>query len=346
MSLSPETQAAAAPARATAKNPKRWGINGTPRPHFQAETLEAMRRRLPEYLAARGVELRKNGTRLVGKCPVHDDRAPSFAVFGSNQENCGCYPCGFSGDVFAASQWLGRSSTFPEAVEDVAATLGVYLPQSPAGTATRPAPATPRPAKRPEPPFILSDGDRSKVDGARLAFSDAFHSGDPIIDAIAASLGLKRETLRLVACGSSGLGLACPAGSSSAWLCYAYPQGLKWRNPHTKSTPRFRWLAGKSLAPWRMGWVQTQTQTVYLTEGETDCLALIEAGLEDGGTSVCVASPGTSFPREWAKLFAGKRVVLCFDTDPPGRAATAAVAAILKGHAAEILTWKGTARHV
>jgi hypothetical protein len=332
--------------KATAKNPKRGGINGTSRPHFQAETLEAMRRRLPEYLAARGVELRKNGTRLVGKCPVHEDTSPSFAVFGTHSENCGCFPCGFTGDVFAVSQWFGRASTFPEAVQDVAAALGVHLPQSSAGTATRPAPAPPRPAKQPEPPLVLSAGDRSKLHTARLAFSDAFHSGNEIIDRIAASLGLDRETLRLAAWGSSGLGLACPVGSSSPWLCYAYPNGLKWRNPHPQTTPRFRWIVGKATAPWRWEWVKPETRTVYVTEGESDCMALIEAGLEDDGTAACVASPGTSFPRDWGKLFTGKRVIICFDHDEPGRAATAAVAAILKGHAAEILTWKGTVRHV
>ncbi len=309
------------------------------RRRIDSETLEAMRHRLPDYLAARGVELRRNVTRLVGRCPVHDDRAPSFAVFGTNHETCGCFPCGFTGDVFAVSQWLGRSSTFPEAVTDVAAALGLYLPQATAGTATRPATAPPRPAMQPEPPFVLSDGERETVHAARLAFSDAFHAGEPIVDDIAASLGLDRETLRLASWGSSGLGLA------DGWLCYAYSHGLKWRNPHPSGKFRFRWIVGKALGPWRLEWVKANTRTVYLTEGESDCMALIEAGLEDDGTAACVASPGTSFPRDWAPLFRGKRVVLCFDADPPGRAATAKVAELLKGHAAEILTWKGTASH-
>lgn len=304
------------------------------------EALETLRNRLPKYLAAHGVELRRNGTRLVGCCPNHDDANPSFAVFGTHHETCGCYPCGFIGDVFAVSKWLGRSSTFPEAVADVAATLGVYLPQSTAETATRPAPAPPRPTKQPEPPFVLSDAGQKIVQAARLAFSDAFWAEEPIVDNIAASLGLDRETLRLASWGSSGLGLA------DGWLCYAYPQGLKWRNPDPVGKFRFRWIVGKALAPWRMEWVKPETDTVYITEGESDCISLIAAGLEADGTAACVASPGTSFPRDWAPLFRGKRVVLCFDTDQPGRVATATVAAILKGHAAEILTWKGTASHV
>ena len=106
---------------------------------FDPATLDAMRHRLHEYLTARGVELTRRGARLVARCPMHDDSSPSFAVYGSKLENCGCHPCAFSGDVFAASQWMGRASNFPEAVRDVADTLGVYLPDSTAGTVTRPA---------------------------------------------------------------------------------------------------------------------------------------------------------------------------------------------------------------
>lgn len=308
--------------------------------------LTGLKARLPDYLEAVGVELRRNGTRLVGQCPVHEDRNPSFAVFGSNHEICGCYPCDFKGDVFATSQWLGRSSSFLDSVRDVTSVLGVHLSQESTERATRPAKVPKRAPTPPTPPFKLSEADKEKVHSARLAFSDAFWSGDPIVGEIADSLGLDHETLRLASWGSSGLGIASPAGFGKPWLCYRYPQGLKWRNPDPKGKPRFMWLTGKATAPWRIEWVKPETHTVYLTEGESDCLALIAARLEADETAACVASPGTSFPREWAPLFKGKRVILCFDTDQPGRVATTTVAAILKGHAAKILTWKGFTRNV
>jgi hypothetical protein len=324
----------------------RGGTGGKVIARFDDSIIAGLRQRLPDYLAARGVELRRNGTRLVGRCPVHDDSNPSFAVYGANHENCGCYPCGFDGDVFALSQWLGRSSNFPEAVQDVSTVLGYYLPESTAGTATRHATPPQRPAKQPEPPpLVLSDADREKIRLARLRFSDAFHAGDEIIDRIAASLGLDRETLRHASWGESGLGLACPVNSREPWLCYAYPNGLKWRNPHPRTTPRFLWIVPKATAPWRMEWVKPGTATVYLTEGESDCLALIAAGLEADGTAACVASPGTSFLPSWAPLFAGKRIVICFDLDTAGQAAAAKVAGMLQGHASEILIWKGTSSH-
>jgi hypothetical protein len=322
----------------------------------------ALRVRLAEYLDGVGVELRPSGNRLVGRCPMHDDRTPSFAVFGNARDACGCHPCGFTGDVFALSEWLGRASSFPDALRDVAGVLGVPVPLELPGNGTRQVTVRPRPAKPPTAPVSqshlgreasagvshacamlsekLSDSDREKIHEARLAWTDAFHAGEPIVDDIAASLGFDRETLRQASWGSSGLGLA------PGWLCYRYPNGLKWRNPEANAKPRFVWLVGKATAPWRMDWVKPETRTVIVTEGESDAMAMIAAGIEDDGCTVAVASPGTSFPRDWAPLFRGKRTVLCFDTDPPGRVATATVAAILKGHAAEILTWKGAARHV
>lgn len=312
---------------------------------YDPEILAALRQRLPDYMAAIGVELRRNGSRLVGHCPMHDDRNPSFAVFGQRNETAGCYPCGFAGDVFVVAEWMGRAGAFPEAVRHVADTLGVHIPddgRSPPRVATRTGMPIPRPESKPEPPCELTEAERETIHQARLAFSDALHAGEPIIAKIAASLGLKLETLQWAARGESGLGIACSVGSSKPWLCYCYPAGLKWRNPHPKSTPRFRWIVGNARAPWRWEWAaKPEVETVFLTEGESDALALIEAGLESDGTVACVASPGTSFPRHWAPMFAGKRVVLCFDLDEPGMQAAATVAATLKGHAAKILRWKG-----
>jgi len=300
-----------------------------------------MRPRLPEYLAARGVQLHKRGARLVGKCPCHDDSKPSFAVL-PNGKTCGCFPCDFKGDVFAVSQWMGRASNFPEAVQEVAAALGVCLPQDAARPAIRHATLPQRPAKRPEPPYVLSDSDRQKIHAARLAWTDAFHSGDPIVDRIAASLGLDRETLRHASWGESGLGLAAGIYGKPTWLCYRYRDGLKWRNPDTQADPRFQWIIGTATHPWRMEWAsKPEVRTVFLTESESDCLALIQAGLEADGTAACVASPGTGFSHAWAGLFTGKRVAICFDLDPPGQAAAVKVAAWLKGYAASVAIVKG-----
>lgn len=335
----------------TISNPRKFPKMDTsktfscPRPSFDREQLQSMRCRLPQYLAARGVELRKQGNRLVAKCPVHEDKSPSFALWGRNHEHAGCFPCSFTGDIFAVAEWLGRASDFPSAVLDVASVLGVTLPQGHPQGSQRPPQAQPQAAKQPEPPFELSESDREKIHAARLAFCDAFHGGEPIVDQIAESLGLTRETLRRASWGACGLGLSAGSYGKPTWLCYCFPQGLKWRNPDQTAKPRFEWLAGRALLPWRWEWAsKPEVGAVYLTEGESDTLAMIESGIESDGTAAAVAAPGTGFPREWAPLFAGKRVCICFDTDPPGQAAAAVVAELLRPHAAAVSIWKGTNR--
>lgn len=317
------------------------------------ELIDSLRSRLPEYLAARGVDLRANGTRLTGHCPVHDDKHPSFSVFGDGHERCGCHPCGFQGDVFAVSQWLGRASTFPEAVVDVAATLGVYLPSAPppfsasrgtlnAGSisndlsknntittvpsALAPAPAFPPAMKHDD----LTPADRALISAARAAFRATDESGD--LGAMAMDLNITLPVLRRASGGESGLG--CHGGQ----LAYLYPHGMKVRGA-PGARPRFMWVCGSARAPWRMERMSPETRTVYLCEGESDCLSLVGIGLEEDGTSLCVASPGTSFSAAWAPLFAGKDVVICFDKDTAGKAATDRVAGLLHGHAATTRTW-------
>ena len=321
---------------------ERHGISNTSpgvnQARFDTATLDALRARLPEYLEATGHELRRQGARFVTHCPNHHDTNPSFAVFADGRA-CGCFPCGWKGDVFSFAEWTGRAASFPEAVRHVADVLN-----SPAIAALQ---SKPRPARKPAPPFALTDGERETIRLARLRFSDAFHDGEPIIDEIAESLAVPREALRWAAHGSDGLALAPGRHGRPEWLCYAYSTGLKYRNPNPAEKPRFDFLIGKASAPWRMAWAhKPEVETVFLTESESDALAIIATGIEADGRAAVVASPGTNFAREWAPMFAGKRVVLCYDRDKPGQAEAGRVAAMLTGHAAEIFKWKGTATHV
>ena len=127
----------------------------------------------------------------------------------------------------------------------------------------------------------------------------------------------------------------------NGWLAYAYPNGLKARNRDPQAKPRFWFTVGKPTVPWRFEWIKPEVRDVFLTEGESDCMALIESGLEVPGLSACVASPGTSFPAAWATLFTGKRVTICFDRDKAGQAAALKVAAMLRPLAAGVSIWKG-----
>lgn len=67
---------------------------------------------------------------------------------------------------------------------------------------------------------------------------------------------------------------------------------------------------------------------LYVTEGEPDALRALSCGV------AAVSVPGVQgWRREWAERFRGRRVVVCFDCDGPGREAAARVAGDLAGFA-------------
>src|ERR1041385_8236820 len=71
------------------------------------------------------VKLRKAGVNLVGLCPFHQEKTPSFAVHPVKQI-FHCFGCGVGGDVFKFVM-LMDSLSFPEALRRVAEKVGVHL---------------------------------------------------------------------------------------------------------------------------------------------------------------------------------------------------------------------------
>lgn len=78
-------------------------------------------------LVGSAVKLRKQGSAHVGLCPFHAERSPSFQVV-ANKGFYHCFGCGKHGDAFA---WLMEREglTFPEALEQLARTAGIDLPE-------------------------------------------------------------------------------------------------------------------------------------------------------------------------------------------------------------------------
>ena len=81
------------------------------------------------------VKLRKAGANLMGLCPFHQEKTPSFAVHPGKQI-FHCFGCGVGGDVFKFVM-LVDNLTFPEALERVAERVGVTLRQSAPGRCCR-----------------------------------------------------------------------------------------------------------------------------------------------------------------------------------------------------------------
>lgn len=71
------------------------------------------------------VSLRRQGRNLVGLCPFHSEKSPSFMVRDSG-DSYYCFGCGVSGNVLSyVMQTQGLS--FPEAVEELASRYGVEI---------------------------------------------------------------------------------------------------------------------------------------------------------------------------------------------------------------------------
>lgn len=308
---------------------------------FSDQLPRILRMRLLDYATRVGIEFRKAGVRWIARCPFHDDRRPSFALFidrtGSPRIIC---TCGWSGDVFDLAVKLGKASSFPDAVRHIAEILGMAPDAGGADHGRKlKVGRTVTPSRMPDTPELPADFEaRHRAARARL------WSSPEKLRKAGAELAVTPEIVRSLCYTSDALGWA------NDRLLYLYPHGAKLRNP-SGERPRFRWLMGRAVAPWRWHFAaRPNVSRVFVAEGESDCIAAIADGLEDlypadgSPGSAVVAIPGVAFPEEWSPIFAGKDVVLMFDNDPAGRAATARVGGLIAGHARSVksIRWEGT----
>lgn len=97
-------------------------------PNFSPSFLdEVLSRSDVIEIVARHVELKQSGSNLMGLCPFHHEKSPSFSVSADKQLYY-CFGCGKGGGAF---QFLMDHDgySFPEAVEYLAEKAGLALPQ-------------------------------------------------------------------------------------------------------------------------------------------------------------------------------------------------------------------------
>ncbi len=92
---------------------------------FSPEFLEELRLRAGVIeVVGKRVQLQRRGRDLIGLCPFHTEKTPSFHVY---EDHYHCFGCGAHGSVFDfVMQTEGLS--FPEAVERLAAAAGMQVP--------------------------------------------------------------------------------------------------------------------------------------------------------------------------------------------------------------------------
>lgn len=95
---------------------------------FSPEFLRELEARSPiEDIAAGYVQLKRRGKNLVGLCPFHNEKTPSFNLYPDNNSYY-CFGCSNGGGVIQFVMNIERLD-FPEAVRWLAQRAGMALPE-------------------------------------------------------------------------------------------------------------------------------------------------------------------------------------------------------------------------
>lgn len=291
------------------------------------------------------VQLRKRGNDLVGLCPFHGEKTPSFHVH-PDRGFFKCFGCGAGGDVIKFVQQLENLS-FPEAARSLARRAGVELEEE-------------------DPQAARVRGIKEQIYAANdcaAAFYQRILKLAPegeIARAYVAKRGLDTATVDAFKLGyapndwgalvaelqSSGIDLAI---AEQAYLVKAGQRGYYDFNrgrlmiPTYATTGECVAFGGRALDDQQPKYLNTGTTPVYtkgrglyalnvarraaptrealvVVEGYLDCIALHQAGFTHA-----VASLGTAFtPEQAAELRKyAERIFVCFDADAAGSNATA-----------------------
>lgn len=297
-----------------------------------------------EYIGS-FVALRKRGNDLVGLCPFHGEKTPSFHVH-PDRGFFKCFGCGAGGDVIRFVQ-LHENVGFVDALRMLAKRAGIELENE-----------DPRAARvRNEKEAIYQANDvaaqwfhrvllaesagapgrayceqrgitRASIDAFTLGYAPEGWNG--LVD------DLRREGVDLALAVKAGLAKEGQRGY------YDFYRG-RLMIPTRALTGETIAFGGRLVGEGEPKYLNTTTTPVYtkgrylfalgtarrsaqregeiiVVEGYLDCIALHQAGFTHA-----VASLGTSFTVEQARELrkATDRVVLCFDGDAAGQAATA-----------------------
>ena len=306
--------------------------------------LEELRNRTAmPALVGRTVRLTRSGRQWKGCCPFHGERTPSFYVY---DDHFHCFGCGAHGDAIAFVMQSAGSS-FPEAVEHLAAEAGLQVPK-----------ATPEAA----------EAERRRLDLARVMdlVEAAFRrrlflpEGAPAL-AYLEGRGLTRDTIARWGLGWSGPGrgaLAADLTREGVTIPDLVAGGLLRRDddgrvsdlffnrvtfPIRDARGRIVSFGGRVLGDGQPKYINgpeteifTKRRTLYglhaarearqaavlVVEGYMDVIALHQAGFTGA-----VAPLGTALTEEQLGLLwrASPVPILCFDGDAAGRRAAARV---------------------
>jgi DNA primase len=292
--------------------------------------------------------LKLAGKSYKGLCPFHREKTPSFHV-DRDKGLFYCFGCGTGGDVFKFLA-LTERFTFPEAVEHVASRVGIELPRRRKTTKESDKDDLLEVVDEASEAFHQALGfpdnpARKYLDDRRVAeeiikkygFGYAPDSWDYILTRLARKHGEKAlELAGLIMPRKSGSGyydrfrnrLMIPIHSETGALVGFGGRSLDGSDPKYLNSPESE-LFNKSRLLYNLHRSKDAMRRIdraILVEGYFDAIAIDHAGVPG-----VVASMGTSLTTGQASLLRRytTRVVIAYDGDDAGRAATLRAAPVL-----------------
>jgi DNA primase len=292
------------------------------------------------------VALRKRGNDLVGLCPFHGEKTPSFHVH-PDRGFFKCFGCGQGGDVIKFVQ-LQENVTFPEAARVLARRAGIPLEdEDPAAARARGVKEQIYAANEIAAAYFAAalrfgvEGeaarayvaqrgiDAATVDAFKLGFAPPVPPWDRLVRELrdhGVDLALA-EKAGLVKTGQSGYydfyraRLMIPTYATTGEIVAFGGRALDDAQPkylNTSTTPVY--VKGRGLYALNVARrAAAASDSLIVVEGYLDCIALHQAGIANA-----VASLGTAFTAEQATELRryARRVFVCFDADAAGYGAT------------------------
>lgn len=304
------------------------------------------------------VNLKRRGKNLVGLCPFHNEKTPSFTVYPENGSFY-CYGCGIGGDVFSFVRQI-ENLDYIEAVKLLAERSGVVLPQDGYDDSMQKLKNTVFEVNRETAKFyhsyLMSPQGKWALDYLTergLALSTIKHFGlgaapdswDSLINHLKQKGFTISDMIQANVVGKSQRGsyydrfrkrvmfpIINIRGKVIGFSGRAMPgedkSGAKYVN--TSDTPVYK----KSENLFAMNFAKNHCdERAILVEGNMDVISLHQAGFENA-----VAALGTSFTAEQAKLLSRytKEIVLMLDADSAGQKAMKRAGEILQNTGLEV----------
>lgn len=305
-----------------------------------------------ESVIAPYVNLKRRGKNLVGLCPFHNEKTPSFTVYPESGSFY-CFGCGKGGDIFTFTS-LAENLDYIEAVKLLAERSGVTIPQEGYDDSMQRLKDNILEINRQTAKFyhayLMSEKGKWALDyliGRGLAIETIKHFGlgaapdswDALINFLKSKGFSIADMVAANVVGKSQRGtyydrfrkrIMFPIinirGKVIAFSGRAMPGDDKAGGKYVNTSDTLVYKKSENL--FGMNFAKNFCdERIVLVEGNMDVISLHQAGFEN-----TVAALGTSFTPEQAKLISKytKEIVLTLDADEAGQKAARRAGEILK----------------